>query len=99
MIPEILAILFYGIGDLWTTKISINMGLKEQNPLVRTILKKTGFAGLIVFKGAIISMFIVDFPTMLLVLVGFGLFCTAWNIRQMIKYQQEYLMSKGIKVE
>ena len=89
MILEILAILFYGIGDLWTTRIGMSMKLKEHNPLVRTIFKKTGFTGLVIAKSAIISMGIIYFPMLVWFMAGFGILITIWNIKQIVKNEKE----------
>jgi hypothetical protein len=84
MISEILAILFYGIGDLLTTKIGINMDIKEYNPLIRTILRKTGFTGFIIFKSVIISMIMIYLPTTLWIIAGIGIWLTVWNTNQIL---------------
>ena len=89
MIPEILAILFYGIGDLLTTKIGMNMEMKEHNPLIRIILRKTGFTGLIIFKSAIMSTFMIYLPTTIWIIAGIGIWITAWNIRQILNFRKD----------
>ena len=87
MMLEILAILFYGIGDLLTTKIGMNMKMGERNPLVRTVFKKTGFVGFIIFKSAIISIGIMYLPTLTLIMAAVGIFCTAWNVKQIVRHR------------
>ena len=89
MILEILAILFYGIGDLWTTKIGMDMKMKEHNPFVRTIFKKIGFAGFIIFKSVIISTGILYLPTLTWFMAVSGIGITVWNIRLIIKHKKE----------
>lgn len=89
MISEILTILFYGIGDLWTTKIDLNMEMKEHNPLVRVIIKKTGFVGFIVIKSAIIYIFILYLSTVIWIMALCGIFITVFNIIHIIKYKKD----------
>jgi hypothetical protein len=88
MLLETLAIMFYGIGDLWSTKIGMNMKLKEHNPLVRTIYRKTGFTGLIIFKSSIIAVGIIYLPELVWFMAWFGILLTVWNIRQIVNYKK-----------
>lgn len=88
MILEILAILFYGFGDSWTTKICMNLKMKEHNPLVRAIFRKTGFTGFIIFKSVVISVGIIYLPTLTWFMAVFGICIIVWNIKQIAKHEK-----------
>ncbi len=89
MFMELLSILLYGIGDLWTTRIIIrNPRGDERNPLMKTILKKTDFNGMVIFKIIIMLTVFLFFYTMLWVLVVIGSATVIWNISQIASHDR-----------
>jgi len=80
MIPEILAILFYGIGDTWTTLAGIKLGLIELNPGVKLLLT-FGAPGFIIGKIIIIIGFLTIWNNIIWVMAIGGIITTLLNIR------------------
>lgn len=56
MIIEILFILTWGIGDIFSTWVFLKNGKKEGNPIVKYCLNKFGFISLIIIKIVAISI-------------------------------------------
>ncbi len=89
MFVELLSILFYGIGDLWTTRIiTRNLYGNEMNPIVKTILKKTGFSGLIVSKIIVMLIVFLYFYSLLLILAVVGCAAVIWNVAQIVSHNR-----------
>ena len=90
MILEVLTILFYGIGDLYTTRIiTSNPDGKELNPFMAILLKRFGFISLIILKAIIITIVIINYNSILIYVAGFGVCITAWNANQIIQYKKK----------
>lgn len=88
MFLQLLGILTYGIGDLWTTKIFLNKGLKEGNPFMAFILKISGFKGMIISKIIIISLVLIYYPDVTIILILVGLYAIIWNLNIINKYNK-----------
>jgi hypothetical protein len=95
MIPEILAILFYGLGDLYTTNHMKKIGerknskykFKEFNPIMKIVLNIFGFNGMILAKIIILTIVLLFYPADIWITIIIGIIATLWNIRIMKKYK------------
>jgi len=90
MFAEIALILTFGVGDTWTTWKGINLGIKEVNPLVAAIWKKSGVKGLIAAKTVLIAAFITYNQNELWVFAGVGAIVTGWNLRQIRMWKEDH---------
>ncbi|NJD53942.1 MAG: hypothetical protein FIB07_13870 [Candidatus Methanoperedens sp.] len=74
--------LIFGLGDVLTTYYFLKRGSKEGNPIVRWILKKFGFSGLIVAKtiGILMTFLYVDNIVLIRLAMIFGIGVCVYNL-------------------
>jgi len=91
MIQEAAAILFYGFGDLATTKYLTDKDQRnEYNPIVRIILNLFGFGGFVLLKICTIFYIFIFVPSDIWIMILLGAFGTIWNIRQIMRYKSKH---------
>lgn len=91
MIPEILFVLFYGVGDCATTKYLINNDARELNPLISLLINKWGFISVLMVKilAIVIVLVIADVEALWIAAI-MGILFTIWNLSQIIIHKIKY---------
>lgn len=93
MFLESLVIIIFGFGDLATTKIALDLGGHEKNPIMLFFLKRYGFVSLIIVKSIAILYIFYFAPKYKLFLIILGTIVVASNIRTIVKRQKTNLKS------
>lgn len=84
----LLAILFFGVGDLVTTTVGLTIGSStEANPIVAVLIERYGVLVLVPLKATTLAVLYgvwktvpVPYPAVIpIVLAGMGLLVTVWN--------------------
>lgn len=81
MLIQFLFILFAGFGDYYSTKFALKNGCVEANPIMRYIINKYGWNGIVIIKILFIIYALINFTYGGLIMATTIFFIiTIWNI-------------------